>query len=78
MDDIECSVGIAGINGERDTRLVQVLLNRHVKSIGITPLKVDGRLGSATIRAVCLFQVQVAKIPKADGRVDPGDGPGKP
>lgn len=66
---ISHSVGRGGRNIDKDVRVVQALLNRHI----VSPAKllvVDGVVGSKTIGAIEKFQYRLG-MHKCDGRVDP-------
>jgi hypothetical protein len=65
------SVGRGGINHRSDVRLVQELLNRHLAR-GVPLLKLDGIVGPKTALAIRHFQIAVAHMRDADGRIDPG------
>jgi len=71
MSMIGTSVGREGVNRPEDVRLIQTLLNRHIRPPQ-SPLSVDGRIGTKTIAAITDFQRRVVKLPYPDGRVDPG------
>jgi hypothetical protein len=66
------SVGKGGRNSQADTRIVQTLLNPHVRKLGVKPLEVDGVCGPLTADAITRYQLRVMKQGRADGRVDPG------
>lgn len=69
MMKISHSVGRGGRNIDKDVRVVQTLLNRHI----VSPAKllvVDGIVGSKTIGAIEKFQHRLG-MHKCDGRVDP-------
>lgn len=72
---ISASVGLKGVNREKDVRLVQVLLNRHYTNGGILrknmPLRIDGLCESKTIEAIHYFQTKVLHFPRPDSKVDP-------
>lgn len=73
MATISASVGRGGANRRSDVRVVQNLLNGHIRSIAPTPaLVVDGLIGSKTITAITAFQRNVVRLSAPDGRVDPG------
>ena len=72
---ITASVGKNGVNIKSDIKIVQKLLNNHIKTIQPIdiqmPLKVDGIIGKNTINAITVFQKKVANMANPDGRVDP-------
>jgi hypothetical protein len=70
--NITQAVGFRAANQQGDVRVVQELLNQHAGKVGVPPLKVDGRAGDRTVAAIKLFQLKVAGMANADGRVDPG------
>jgi hypothetical protein len=72
MATITASVGRRGVNREPDVRVVQELLNRHVATLGLQPLSVDGRVGTNTIAALETFQRRTVGMANPDARVDPG------
>ncbi len=72
MDEIEDSVGAGGVNHARDVRIVQQLLNQHMRALGLPLLIVDSDAGDNTIRAIREYQRQVVGLAAPDGRVDPG------
>src|SRR5262245_10419244 len=71
MNIIRASVGREGVNRPEDVRLVQTLLNRHIRPPQPS-LSVDGLIGTKTIAAITDFQRRVVKLNYPDGRVDPG------
>ena len=73
MDRITHSVGNKGINKYKDVMTVQTLINdcRHLL-LPMLALETDGKIGKKTISAIELFQKNVIKLSKPDGRVDPG------
>lgn len=72
MDEIEDSVGAGGVNHASDVRIVQQLLNQHMRSLGLPLLGVDSEAGDITIAAIREYQRQVAGLARPDGRIDPG------
>jgi peptidoglycan hydrolase-like protein with peptidoglycan-binding domain len=73
--DISASVGRGGTNHEDDVRSIQVLLNFFIAAQRLTrriPLRVDGKIGPATISAIEDFQRIFVGMSNPDGRVDPG------
>ena len=72
MLTIAKSVGVNGINDQKDVEVVQTLLNMTpVAQGGANPvLDLDGFNGKNTERAIHAFQTRQFK--EADGRVDPG------
>jgi hypothetical protein len=71
MTTITHSVGERGINREGDVRIVQDLINRHARQLAMPALHVNGKIDATTIAAIKLFQTRVARLPLADGRIDP-------
>lgn len=71
MATIRASVGRGGRNQRTDVKAVQSLLNDHVKP-PIRLLAEDGLVGPKTIQAITNFQRDVVRLPRPDGRVDPG------
>jgi uncharacterized protein (TIGR02594 family) len=65
------SVGRGGANIQSDVQLVQTMLNKSIKQLQLSPLRVDGRMGSKTIGAIEAFQNRVVGMDPPDGRVDP-------
>jgi|GEM_PF-2277037 len=63
------SVGRGGKNQREDVREVQTRLNRNAAE---PKLRVDGKSGSKTERAIERFQLRIVKMRSPDGRVDPG------
>jgi hypothetical protein len=72
MANISQSVGSQAANQQNDVRIVQALLNQYAGKTGAPPLKVDGQAGVNTVAAIKLFQLKVAGMALADGRVEPG------
>lgn len=73
MATIRDSVGRNGRNRDADVRVVQNLLNAHIRQIPpIEALAVDGDIGPRTIAAIVSFQRLVVGLRSPDGRVDPG------
>jgi len=68
---ILASVGRGGLNRSEDVRLVQELLNRHIRPPQ-PPLVVNGVVDSRMLAALEAFQRRVVQIYRPDGRVDPG------
>lgn len=71
MDTIRASVGRDGVNRPEDVRVVQELLNQHLRP-PLQRLTVDGTAGPNTIAAIEVFQQRVFNMAHPDGRVDPG------
>jgi putative chitinase len=70
------SVGTSGANDITDVMVFQSLFNLNLarfRSPRPAPLKVDGRIGAKTIRAIEAFEVQVMGLKASDGMVAPGD-----
>ena len=65
------SVGRGGLNRSEDVRLVQELLNRHLRPPQPW-LVVNGVVDSRTGAAIEAFQRYVVQMHRPDGRVDPG------
>jgi hypothetical protein len=72
MASISASVGRGGVNKDADVRTVQELLNKHVLSLGLALLLVDGDAGPNTTDALKKYQKVVVGLSKPDGRIDPG------
>jgi hypothetical protein len=72
MDEIEDSVGAGGVNRASDVRIVQQLLNQHMRSLGLPLLVVDSDAGDITIEAIREYQRQVVGLVRPDGRIDAG------
>ena len=68
---ILASVGRGGLNRSEDVRLVQELLNRHIRPPQPL-LVVNGVVDSRTVAALEAFQRRVVQRHRPDGRVDPG------
>jgi putative chitinase len=68
---ISASVGVHGQNARPDVIIVQILLNYN-KAPTAKDIGVDGTCGDGTKAAIREFQSRVGKMPKPDGRVDPG------
>jgi hypothetical protein len=68
---IRGSVGRGGTNRFEDVRIVQELLNKHIRP-PMPLLVVDGMVGPKTVGAIETFQRRVLSMPHPDGRVDPG------
>lgn len=73
MITIRGSVGRGGNNNPGQVRIIQELLNRH-RPVPLAQLATDDRIGPKTIAAIEEFQKRVVKMPRPDGRVDPGGG----
>ena len=65
------SVGRGGLNRSEDVRLVQELLNRHIRP-SQPALVVNGVVDSRMLAALEAFQRHVVQMHRPDGRVDPG------
>ena len=72
MTKIVRSVGRGGVNLYSDVITIQKLLNQQ-RLPGVTgQLKYDGDAGKETITRIEIFQKNIVKMPKPDGRIDPG------
>ena len=71
MRTILASVGRGGLNRSADVRVVQELLNRHIRPPQ-PPLVVDGAVSPRLVAAIEAFQRRVVQTVRPDGRVDPG------
>lgn len=71
MRTILASVGRGGLNRSDDVRLVQELLNRHVR-LPQPPLVVNGVMDARTVAVLEAFQRRVLQMHRPDGRVEPG------
>ena len=72
MTKIVRSVGRGGVNLYNDVITIQKLFNKQ-RLPGVTgQLKYDGDAGSETITRIEIFQKNIVKMPKPDGRIDPG------
>ena len=69
MKMITSSVGVGGLNNSNDTKIVQQLLNRAIKT-GLKHLKVDGIAGFYTNKSIKDFQKEVLSFKKPDGLVE--------
>ena len=65
------SVGRGGLNRSEDVRLVQELLNRHIRPPQ-PALVVNGVVDSRLLAALEAFQRRVLQMHRPDGRVAPG------
>jgi peptidoglycan hydrolase-like protein with peptidoglycan-binding domain len=73
MPNIMASVGRGGVNSRNDSMVVQKLLNSSLKTTaGFRQLAVDGVAGPKTIEAIEMYQRNVLRWNRVDGRVDPG------
>ena len=66
---ISGSVGRGGKNNQNDVQAVQIALNRKIKA----GLKVDGKCGASTVKAIMDFQKQLGKF-RPDGLIEVGRG----
>ena len=72
MTKIARSVGRGGVNLYNDVITIKKLLNKQ-RLPGVTgELKYDGDAGKETITRIEIFQKNIVKMPKPDGRIDPG------
>ena len=71
MNKIIASVGRNGTNRSADVVLIQKLLNTQKIPGEVTPLIVDGKVGNKTISRIEVFQKNILKVVRPDGRVDP-------
>jgi murein DD-endopeptidase MepM/ murein hydrolase activator NlpD len=73
MESISSSVGADSKNNFKDVVTVQTLINGCMHLLKpLTLLSPDGRAGKKTVEAIELFQRNVVKMIKPDGRIDPG------
>ena len=68
---ILASVGRAGLNRSEDVRLVQELLNQHIRPPH-PALVVNGVVDSRLLAALEAFQRRVVQMHRPDGCVEPG------
>lgn len=68
------SVGRKGVNQSVDVKLIQAALNQVAVPEFTLPKKlvVDGEIGPKTNQCISEFQKDVVRLPKPDGRFDPG------
>jgi len=71
VSTILASVGRGGLNRSEDVRVVQELLNRHIRQPQ-QPLVVHGVVDSRTVAAIEAFQRRVVELNRPDGLVHPG------
>src|SRR3989344_2617795 len=70
---IQDTVGSGARNSHDDVKVIQILLNMNAERMDLqVPLAEDGQCGSHTRDAVLLFQKNVMKVDRPDGRIDPG------
>jgi len=70
------SVGTSGSNDVTDVMVFQSLFNLNLSRFPAprpAPLKVDGRIGAKTIRAIEAFETVVMGLRSSDGMLAPGD-----
>jgi putative chitinase len=70
------SVGHSGQNDLVDVLIVQILLNLNLPRFPKPKpdnLKLDGRIGPITLKAIRKFETQVMKLRCSDGMIAPGD-----
>lgn len=70
------SVGLSGRNDMTDVAVFQTLFNLNLDRFPEPKparLKVDGRIGPSTIKAIERFETIVMKRPSSDGMLAPGD-----
>ncbi len=68
------SVGSGKTNNKKDVKLVQALLNVHLRRECSMELEVSGKCGDDTIVAITELQQYVLKMTKPDGWVGPSGG----
>ncbi len=68
---IDGSVGKNGRNAPDDVRLIQRLVNQHIR-VPMMPVAVNGVVDPTFIKAIMDFQRRVVGLSSPDGRVDPG------
>lgn len=68
---ILASVGRGGLNRSEDVRLVQELLNQHIRPPQ-PALVVNGVVDSRLLAVLETFQRRVVQMRRPDGRVEPG------
>jgi putative chitinase len=67
------SVGLNGQNARADVLTVQALLNENIgKLIPMTPLTLDGRVGTRMLDLIAEFQRRVVRLGQPDRNVSPG------
>jgi len=71
MENILASVGSNGKNQTSDVTLIQKLLNQNKVPGEVILLKIDGKIGSKTIKRIEAFQRKIIFMVRPDGRVDP-------
>ena len=67
---IGSSVGRGGSNSTNDVKLVQALLNVHLRREGKKALAITGKPDPETLSAIETFQKTEQKLTKPDGRID--------
>jgi murein DD-endopeptidase MepM/ murein hydrolase activator NlpD len=73
MESITSSVGKDSKNNFKDVVTVQTLINGCLHLLKpLDLLNPDGKAGKKTVEAIELFQRNVVKMAKPDGRIDPG------
>lgn len=73
MESISSSVGTGSKNIFKDVVTVQLLINGCIHLLKpLDLLNPDGNAGKKTVEAIELFQKNVVKMLKPDGRIDPG------
>jgi hypothetical protein len=73
MLNIKGAVGRRCANNKADAKIIQLLINKKMHQLKpLVKLRVDGIVGSRTIKAIEVFQKKIVNFIKPDGRVDPG------
>jgi putative chitinase len=70
------SVGVTGRNDLADVMVFQTLFNLNLDRFPDpkpAKLKVDGRIGPGTLKAIQAFETTVMKLPQSDAMIAPGD-----
>lgn len=73
IDLIKASVGRNAKNDKSDVYIIQEVLNLYALEYdSVSTLKVDGKSGSDTEKAIYAFQQSVAKLRLPDSKIDNG------